>query len=338
MKIAIIGAGAIGSSIGGLLARAGEDVTLIGRKSHIHAINKNGLFIDGVFGNIKVKIKAKEHLDFNPDLLLLAVKTQDVAAAAKEIKLYVSGVPIVTMQNGVRSDSLVSEVLGKENIMSSVVLFGGTFLEPGKITISNYSPKGSLLIGKAFGANDKNTENIASVLNKAIPTVITNDVHSAHWTKLIANLNNVIPAVTGLSMQETMNYPQLRLLSILLMKEGLRVVESANIKPASLPGIPISIIKIMLGIPPQIGSQFLGFMSKFLGNIPIYGSTLQSIKRGKSTEIDYLNGEIIALGKKSGMLTSYNSGIVNLVHQVEATGRFIEAEKVLSGIKNQNYE
>lgn len=206
-KIVVIGAGAIGSITGGLLAKTGEDVILIGRKSHVDAINKNGLSIDGVFGDIKVNIKAKEHLDFKPDLVLLSVKTQDVKIAAKEIKTYVSGVPILTMQNGVHSDSAVSEILGKENIVSSVVIFGGTFLEPGKITISNYSPKGSLLIGEAFNINGKRIEAIAAILNKAIPTLITEDIHNTHWTKLIVNLNNAIPAVTGLSMPVMVSSP-----------------------------------------------------------------------------------------------------------------------------------
>lgn len=332
-KIAVIGAGAIGSIIGGLLAKAGEDVTLIGRKTHVDAINNNGLIIDGVFGKINIRVKAAERLNFKPDIVLLVVKTQDVGKAVREIKPFISKSLIVTMQNGVRSDNLVAEILGKENIISCVVLYGGTFLEPGKVTFSNYSKRGSLLIGEPFGDKGERLKNIAALLNKALPTVIVKDVHSAHWTKLIANLNNAIPAITGLNMQEVVHYSDLRLLSFLLMREGLHVVESADIKPASLPGIPISVVKIMLGMPPLIGSQIMRSMSMALGTIPIPGSTLQSIKRGKTTEIDYLNGEIVALGKKLDIPTPYNSAAVRLVHQVEKTGKFLTVKELLNAIR-----
>lgn len=332
MKIAVVGAGAIGSIIGGLLVKAGEDITLIGRKSHIEAINKNGLAINGVFGEINVAVKAAEHLNFKPDLVLLAVKTQDVEEAVREIKPLVSASLLVTMQNGVQSDNLAAKILGRENIVSCVVLYGGTFLEPGKVTFSNYSKRGSLLIGEPFGYKGKRLESIANLLNKALPTHIIKDIHSAHWTKLIANLNNAIPAITGLNMQEIVNYSDLRLLSFLLMREGLSVVRSADIKPASLPGIPISIVKIMLGMPSLVGPQIMRFMSMALGTIPIPGSTLQSIKRGKNTEIDYLNGEIETLGKKIGLTTPYNSAAVRLVHQVEKTGRFFTVKELSSAV------
>jgi 2-dehydropantoate 2-reductase len=122
MKIAVIGAGAIGSVIGGLLSKAGQDVTLIGRKAHVGTINEKGLIIECALGKMLVRVKAQECLDFMPDLALLAVKTQDVEIAAREIEPYVSGIPIVTMQNGVRSDGLVASVLGRGNVISCAVL------------------------------------------------------------------------------------------------------------------------------------------------------------------------------------------------------------------------
>ncbi|NJD02486.1 MAG: hypothetical protein FIA99_07805 [Ruminiclostridium sp.] len=213
-KIAVIGSGAIGSVMGGLLSWAGEAVTLVGRKKHVEAINKNGLTINGALGDIQVRINALERLDFKPDLVLLCVKTQDVEAAAREIKPFVLGVPIVTMQNGVKSDDLIAGILGKVNIISGVVLFGSTFIESGRVT---YSPKGMLGVGEAFTPNGKRLESIASVLNKAIPTHIVKDIYGAHWTKLIMNLNNAIPAITGWSVQQIGACPELRRLSSFLI-------------------------------------------------------------------------------------------------------------------------
>ncbi len=91
MKIAVIGAGAIGSVIGGLLSKAGEDVTLIGRKPHVDAINQNGLILDGESGKMVIQVKAAENLDFKPDLALLTVKTQDVESSVRKVQPFLSG-------------------------------------------------------------------------------------------------------------------------------------------------------------------------------------------------------------------------------------------------------
>lgn len=328
-KIVVIGAGAIGSLVGGLLLRAREDVTLIGRKAHVDAINKSGLIIDGALGEMRVNVKAKERLDFKPDLVLLTVKTQDVEAVAHEIKPYVSGVPVVTMQNGVRSDDLVAGVLGKENIISSVVLFGSTFLEPGRVV---HTHKGRLLVGLPFNHDWEKLESIATVLNKAIPVQITKDIHCAHWTKLIVNLNNAIPAITGLSVQEIGSHPKLRKLSYFVLKEGLDITKFASIKLCNLQGVPIVILKKIFNMSSFIATMVIGNMMKTIGTAPVLGSTLQSIKRGKNTEIDYLNGEIVALGKKLGIPTPYNTTVVNMVHQVEATGKFLTLDELLYGM------
>jgi 2-dehydropantoate 2-reductase len=336
-KIAVIGSGAIGSLVGGLLSRAGEDVTLIGRKAHVDAINEKGLVIEGALGEMRVNVKATEHLDFKPDLVFLTVKTQDVEDVAYEIKPYVSGAPIVTMQNGVRSDDIVAGVLGKENIVSCVVLLASTFLEAGRVT---YSSRGRLVIGDPYGFDGKQLESVAAVLNKVVPTRIIKDIRCAHWTKLIVNLNNAIPAVTGLSVQEIGAHPPLRKLSFFLLKEGLDVTKQADIKLCNLPGVPIGILKKIFSMPIPIATLILGFLMKStgavpksMGTLPVLGSTLQSIKRGKSTEIDYLNGEIVALGKKLGIPTPYNSTFVNMVHQVEATGEFLSMDELLSRLE-----
>jgi 2-dehydropantoate 2-reductase len=97
MKIAVIGAGAIGSVIGGLLSKAGEDVTLVGRKPHVDAINHNGLMLEGESGKIIIRAKAAENLDFKPDLALLTVKTQDVESSVRKAQPFLSGTLVVTM-------------------------------------------------------------------------------------------------------------------------------------------------------------------------------------------------------------------------------------------------
>jgi 2-dehydropantoate 2-reductase len=328
MKIAVIGAGAIGSVIGGLLSKAGEDVTLIGRKPHVDAINRNGLILDRESGKIVIQVKAAENLDFKPDLALLTVKTQDVESSVRKVQLFLSGTQVVTMQNGVQSDDLVAGVLGKENIISSVVIFNGEFLEPGKALYSSLLSKTALLIGEPFGAKGNRLQSLSALFNKALPTDISEDIRGAHWTKLLWNLITAVPAVTGLSYQEGNHYPQIRELNINLMKEGLEVIKLAGIKTAPVPGMPLSLMETMAKMPLPESSSIMKNIIESSGELPVLGSMLQSIKRGKSTEVDYLNGEIVNLGKKKGIPTPVNSLIVELVHQAETTGKFLTVDEL----------
>jgi 2-dehydropantoate 2-reductase len=105
-------------------------------------------------------------------------------------------------------------------------------------------------------------------------------------------------------------------------------MKQAGIKLAPVPGIPLSLMKIMVWIPLPISSFVLKSRIKSYSKLPVLGSTLQSIKRGKNTEIDYLNGEIVKLGKKNGIPTPANSLIVELVHQTETTGKFLTVDEL----------
>jgi 2-dehydropantoate 2-reductase len=328
VKIAVIGAGAIGSVIGGLLSKAGEDVTLIGRKPHIDAINQNGLVLEGPSGKTVVRVKAAENLDFKPDLALLTVKSQDIESSVKKAQAFLSGALLVTMQNGVRSDDIVAGVLGKENIISGVVLYNCEFLEPGKALYSKLLSRTALLIGEPFGAKGNRLQSLSTLFNKALPTDISEDIRGAHWTKLLWNLLTAVPAVTGLSYQEGKHYPQIRELNINLMKEGLEVIKLAGIKTALVPGFTLSFIETIAKMPLSEASSMMKNAIESGGEQHTLGSILQSIKRGKSTEVDYMNGEIVNLGKKRGIPTPVNSWIVGLVHQMETTGKFLTVDEL----------
>ena len=328
MRIAIVGAGAIGSVIGGLLSKAGEDITLIGRKPHVDAINQNGLILEGGPGRMVIQVKAAEDLDFKPDLALLTVKAQDVESSVKKALPFLSVIQVVTMQNGVQSDDQVAGLLGKENIISSVVVFNGQFLEPGKASYSIPFSKTALLIGEPFGNKGNRLQTLSALLNKAIGTDVSEDIRAAHWTKLIWNLQTAVPAVTGLSYQDSYQYPKVRELTISLLKEGLKVIKAAGIKTADVPGFPMEPIETMARESLPIASTLLKKIAESLGKVPVLGSTLQSIKRGTSTEVDYLNGEIVKMGDKMGLSTPVNSLMVGLVHQVEATGKFLTVDEL----------
>jgi 2-dehydropantoate 2-reductase len=327
-KIAIVGAGAVGSVIGGLLARKGENVTLVARKAHVEAIHANGLHMDGASGKFIVRVPAKEELEFKPDLVFLAVKTQDVESTCRQIKPYILDAPVVTLQNGIRSDAIAADVLGRANIVSGVVFFNAGLWSPGHVI---YGVKGAVLLGEAFQKNGKRVGEIAAVLRRVIKTEVHDNIYGAHWTKLLVNvMGNSLEAMTGLSFGKCMRNSGMRRIGIVILREAFEVMEKAGVKLEPLPGLPISAFKLTVKSPVGVASWILRLTMS--GTNPLT-STLQSIRRGRPTEIDYLNGEIVAQGKMANMATPYNSMVVELIHEIERTHQFYspsQLEKLFS--------
>lgn len=331
-RIAIIGAGAIGSSLGGLLRRAGHDVTLIGRSAHVKAIRTSGLHVDGVLGSFTVNVPADESLQSRPDLAFLTVKSQDVAAAVQANAAVLHDGSIVTCQNGVRSDELVRSAVPQARIASIVINFHANFLEPGKVTILYAGP---LVVGRPFGENDAELEAIAGILREAFPTVVSDNIRGAHWLKLIVNLNNALPALTNRSFREVYADACLRNLAVRAMREGLEMVERAGITLQSLPDMPVLLAQMMRLLPMALAGRVAAAkIRRMESQWPLLGSTLQSLRRRRPTEIDYLNGEVVRLGEQVGRPTSVNRTIVELVHQVERTGRFLSADVIRDAIES----
>lgn len=320
VRIAVLGAGAIGSAVGALLVRAGQDVTLVGRPDQVGAVRTDGLEVDGPLGTFTVSLAAATSLDFRPDLALLAVKTQDVDAAVRCARAFLEGVPLVTMQNGVRSDAIVASLLPADALLSSVVVVTATYLAPGHVTLVEH---GHLMLGRPSGPHDALVEQVARILNTAVPTVVSDNLPGAHWLKLIMNLNNAIPALTNLPLREATRDAFLRRLSVLLMREGLAVADRAGISLAPLQGVSVRTVRMMARLPAPLAARVFASRAGRLGDgWPVLGSTLQSLRRGRPTEIEYLNGEVVRRGRELGVATPFNEKVVALVHEVESAGRF----------------
>lgn len=318
MKIAVLGAGAVGSVVGGLLAESGEDVTLVGRAEHARAIQKAGLRLSGTAGERVVRVKAREKLEERPELAILAVKTQDLEATCREVAPLVGDSPVVTMQNGVRCDGIARRFFSPEQIIGCVVVSMSTFLEPGRV---GCHVRGWLTIGDPFVSQPSRLKKIGATLRGALPVRISRDIAAARWTKLIGNLNNALPAATGRPLQEIYFSKHTSRLPLRLMREGLAAVSAAGIRMDRSP--QAGALRLAARLPEPVPlSVFRAAARTRLGKLPMFGSTWQSLKRGSTTEIEYLNGEILILGEKTGLPTPYNARAVQLVREVERTGEF----------------
>ncbi|MCX5714378.1 MAG: hypothetical protein NT033_06130 [Candidatus Omnitrophica bacterium] len=153
------------------------------------------------------------------------------------------------------------------------------------------------------------------------------------YLKVFVNANNCIPAILGLSMQEAFSDIQISKVSIAIWKEALEVVNAAGIKLASLPDFPLERVTKLVSLPAEEGARIYSGIMANLSREPLYGSILQSIKRGKASEIDFINGEFVALAKEHNLSAPLNTKLVQMVHQVEQKKTFFSKEELLNAVK-----
>lgn len=332
-KVVVYGAGAIGMTLGGFLAQNGVDVTLIARPRYVEAINREGLVIQSMKETVTTRLKAAETLTFCPDLLLLGVKSQHTLEAAAQFKGFVQGVPVVSLQNGVRNVDLLAGALDKDNVIGGMVAFDARIIKPGIVYFATKDPD-LLIIGEAFQKNGERIVRIRELLgrNSAIDVRISENIRAALWSKLIANAGiNPFMTLTDLGIEELVRYPQTRNAIVQLIKEGYLVCRQAGIEPEHLPGMPVH---LLAGLPAPLVSFMLATVLRWkLKGHDVNGELrfAKDLQRG-STEIDYLNGEIVALSKKIGVQAPMNKKILDLTHRMEKAGRTMSLAELLENL------
>lgn len=327
MKIAVIGAGAIGGLVAGYLKLRDQVISLVGHTDSVKAIKENGLQISGVRGNFNVKLAVAEKLDFKPDLAILATKTQDIETAIKDNLSFLKKSLILTTQNGMRADEIVARFVPEENIISSIVMFGSTLLGPGVI-VHNF--EGSWILGRIFGKIDTKVAEISELLNKIFPTIASEEIKGTKYLKVFVNANNCIPAILGLTMQEAFADINISSVSIAIWKEGLDIIDKLGIKLVSLPDFPLERLTKLTALPTSEAAKIFSGIMTSLSKEPLYGSILQSIKRNRPSEIDYINGEFVRLAKENNLHCPLNEKLVEMVHRVEETKNFFSKEELIN--------
>jgi len=311
MRIAMIGAGAVGSVLGSLLWRAGEDVVLVARAAHVAAIRAAGLDVQGVHGGFRATPHAEERLSSRPDLALLTVKTQDIVTALRENADLLQDVPIVVLQNGLRGEELAATVVSAAQLVSGVVALHAEYLAPGHVVLLQAQ---GLLIGRPDGRIDAVLERVRDVLAKAVPTSITSNIRGARWTKLIVNLDSVVPALCNATFRQVHRYPALRGLAAGLMREGIAVAERAGVRLEPIPGTSLP-------------------LQAFVARLPFRGPAWQSVARGRPTEVEYLNGEIVRLGKALDVPAPLNELVLALMQRVSAERRYLSRREIEQALR-----
>jgi 2-dehydropantoate 2-reductase len=334
MKVAVIGLGAIGGLVAGYLKSKDVAVVTVGRLEQKKAIEADGFLIDGVRGRSVYYFDVRPRLEEKVDLAIITVKTQDLRDAVDKSRESLSGPLILSTENGVRADKLLAMMLGQENIISSIVMFGATYVPSNKV-IHNF--EGNWLLGRPFGPNDQKTKEVADLLKVAFSVIEVENIGAMKWTKVFVNFSNCLPALLGKSMQETYADLEMCKLALRLLKEGFDVVDRLGIRLLNMPDFDVEKLKGLTRMPPeQAAPVYCGIMTN-LSKEPLYGSILQSIQRGRPSEIDFINGEIANQAKLGNIGAKLNTRVTELVHQVETTKRFLTTEQVLEEIEKTTY-
>lgn len=323
----MIGAGAVGGTLAALLDRAGHEVEVTARGENLAALRANGLAFSGAWGEHLASVEANETLTRVPQLAIVTTKALDAEAALRANAEWLRGIPVVVVQNGLRGITTARSVLPRSDIVGGLALFAASYVSPGVVAVTT---DGSLYLGN--DGNGLEVQYAAGVLGKVIPTTTTLNFAGAQWSKLIVNQINALPAITGLSAQETIADRGLCRILTRSMREAVGVGVHAGIRFAKLQGLSNGLLRLFRVLPTWIGQVLPLIMRWRMGATPNPGSTLQSIRRGQKSEIDYLNGAIVDAAVAAGRAAPVNAALVAMVHEVERTGTFLAPGEVAARV------
>ncbi len=327
--IGIVGAGAIGGSIAAALDRAGHSVELAARGENLVAIRESGIRLTGAWGDHTAAVEANEQLTVRPQLAFVTTKAQDARAAILANADVLRGLPVVVVQNGLESLDTARAALPEASWIGALALYATSYLSPGHVTIT---ASGQTFLGAGTGEPDALTIAAAATLAEAIPARAIANFRGAQWTKLIINQVNAMPAITGLNVQQTISSDVLRPIITASMREAVRIGFALRTRYGSLQGLSDPLLRLFAAAPLSIGARLPRLMAKRMGATPNPGSTLQSIRRGQLTEIDYLNGAVVKAACGTSVETPVNAALVDLVHEVELGSGFLPVERVIERI------
>lgn len=327
MRIAVIGAGALGGTFATRLSVAGHEVTVTARGAGLLAIRERGIRLTGGFGDATAHPTALERLVETPELTLVCTKAQDAEAAISANAAVLDGSPIIVIQNGLDGVDTARRLLPHSDCFGALSIIAANYTEPGLVTVTTAAPT---YLGRGTGPADAATRHWQAVLAGAVPTQAIDNFVGAQWTKLVVNMLNALPAITGLSVQAVVADPGLRLIMTLSMREAVRVGIRRGIRFGSMQGLSDRRLRAFSHLPAWAGAVLPLVLRARMGTVPNKGSTLQSITRGQRTEVDFLNGAVVREAERLGVAAPVNSRLTILVHEVEQRGSFLSPAEVLA--------
>jgi 2-dehydropantoate 2-reductase len=294
LRVTVMGAGAVGSYFGGMLARAGHAVTLVARPQHVEAITRDGLRMETKTFDERVRLQAVTDPSgaSEPDLVLFCVKSMDTEAAGRQLRPFLRPDTLVLcLQNGVDNAERLRTVLPEHAVSAAVVYVATEMAGAGHL---KHHGRGELVIEPVAGS-----ERAAQALAASgVPTEISDNVRGALWLKLILNCAyNAVSAIAQRPYGDNVKGEGIWDVMRDVVDECLAVAKADGVR---VPGdAHVATRKLVEGMPAQ------------------YSPTAQDLARQKPTEIDFLNGYVVRRGQALGIATPANRVLWALVKLLE---------------------
>ena len=324
MRTVILGAGSLGSILGGYIAATGGDVTLVGRRAHADAIRSQGLVIEGLRGR---RVVTNLRATANPlevdaaDLLILAVKsydTQEALAAVRHLRGRVSAV--LSVQNGGGKDEELAEAFGPEAVVGAASIVGGSMPAPGQVIHTN---EGTTWVGEFDGRRSARVEAIAELFDRAdLAIEVRDDIKSAIWCKL----NQMVPAavlscVTRLHLHRIYQDRVLARLFVELSHEVADVAAQLGIALGDYRGFAVKTLCVQPLDEAVEAIIARGRTMQERGMTQVKISTLQDLERGRQTEADQTIGYVVRLAAAHGVSVPQLELLARVIQGIEAAER-----------------
>jgi 2-dehydropantoate 2-reductase len=325
-SVTVVGAGAIGGVTAAFLKKAGWNVKIVCKHQEIaDRCAGPGIHVFGKKGEDHVRLRAlKDITDLKgkEDVALLATKATDCVDAARELLPFLKDDSVlVSLQNGICEQAL-AEVVGRERVMGCVVGWGATMHGPGELEVTS---DGEFVIGNIDGKPDHRLQPAQEMLNTVMPTRISDNVMGELYSKLIINsCINSLGAITGLTLGKMLALKKVRNIFIELIREMVAVAEAMDMTVEPGGGGKMDYYRFLADngriadLKRHLTIRVIGFKYR-----RIKSSSLQSLERGRITEIDFLNGYVCEQGRRLGVPTTLNDKIVAVIKEIESGARQI---------------
>jgi 2-dehydropantoate 2-reductase len=323
-RLAVMGVGAIGSTIGGYLTRAGADITLIDMwPAHVEAMQRRGLTVTAQDEEFTVKVKAVHLTDVcrlreQFDAVFLAVKSYDTVWATHFIRPYLTASgTVVSAQNSINED-LIAPIIGHTRTVGCVVALGAGLYEPAHVTRTSASSQPPFALGELNGMITPRVQELVTILSPVGPSHATANLWGDRWAKLIVNsMANALAGITGLGSADLRAHPDAFPILIKIAGEALQVAGVLGVQVEPVGGIPPQqYLDALQGVGRDTLRATLVERGRALGaGRP---SLLQDISKGRRAEVDYLNGYVARKGREVAVPTPMNAAVVDLTKRVEA--------------------
>ncbi|AKK27904.1 ketopantoate reductase family protein [Mycobacterium sp. EPa45] len=311
MRVVILGAGGLGTVLGGYLANAGVDVTLVGRRAHAEAIARNGLHITGRRGELLIRdnVQAVDEagkVTGPVDYLVLAVKGKDTAQALADAAPLRDVIgTVLSVQNSVEKDATLANWLGRDRVIGASTIEGGTLVAPGVVR-NHLSATVTAYFGELDGSSSARVDTLTAAFNAAgLPAAAVGNIEQVEWEKLAqialaaAWSVTALGAIRGASVFEGMEVPEGATYFVALAKDLLAVYRAKGYEPMNFYA-PLSRLKELDALPTAEAIDFVIGQGKAMRTQGMSGhpSMYEDVLRGRKTEVDFMLAPYLAAAEE----------------------------------------